>query len=83
MLDIEHRNLGTVNQNEVTIRTHKGSVCLSFSYETIVGVDGVVCKNNWRCTTGKLLNKLQPDKSRRVEHEEVLAEVQRRLKVII
>ena len=82
-MDVRHRNLGTVNQNEVTIETDKGQVSLTFSYETIVGVGTVVTENNWGPTTGKLLNKLEPDKKLRVKHEVVIKEVQKRLKAIL
>ena len=82
-MEIEHENLGTVNQNAVTIRTEKGSVCLYFSYETIVAVNNFVSENDWSTTTGKLLNKLQPCHATRVSHKEVLAETERRLKAIL
>jgi hypothetical protein len=80
LISVKHRNLGTINQNCVTISTNYGSVDLYFSYETIVAVDGVVSQNNWSKTTGKLLNDLQPDKEQRVEYDIVLKEVEKRLK---
>jgi len=82
-IKVDFENLGTINKNVVIIRTELGSVRLYFSYETIVAVDGVVSQNNWSKTTGKLLNELQPDKSRRVEHDIVLNEVEKRLKNIL
>ncbi len=82
-IKVKHKNLGTINQNCVTIETEKGEVGLYFSYETIVGVNNVVSVNNWSKTTGKLLNYLEPDKSKRVEHEEVLKEVEKQLKGIL
>ena len=82
-INVEHFNLGTVNQNEVRISTDRGDVTLSFSYNTIVAINGTVSENNWSSTTGKLLNKLQPDKSLRVSHEKVLKEVKRLLKAIL
>lgn len=82
-MEVSLRNLGTVNKNKVIISTEKEHVTLYFSYETIVGVNGMVCENNWGPTTGKLLNELEPDKSRRIPHEEVKAEVQRCLKKLI
>jgi len=46
-----------------------------FSYETLVAFKtastGLVCMvNNWKTTTGKHLNRIQPDKKRRVTKEE-------------
>ena len=82
-IKISHRNLGTVNKNMVSIITPKGSVALFFSYNTLVGVDGTVSKNEWSKTTGKLLNFLQPDKSRRVPHEVVEATARRKLNEIL
>jgi hypothetical protein len=45
-----------------------------FSYETLVAFQstktGLVClKNYWGTTTGKHLNWIQPDKSKRVDQE--------------
>ena len=82
-MNVEHRNLGTVNKNQVIISTDKGSVSLYFSYDTIVAVNNFCSENNWGSTTGKLLNSLQPCKNLRVKHEEVLAEVKKRLKAIL
>lgn len=82
-INISLDNLGTINKNCVTINTNKGSVNLYFSYETLVGVDGVCSVNNWSSTTGKLLNEIQPDKSKRIPHKELLKEAQRRLKKIL
>ncbi len=82
-INISLDNLGTVNKNCVTISTKKGGVDLYFSYKTLVGVDCVCSVNNWGNTTGKLLNEIQPDKNRRVEHNEVLKIAQQRLKEIL
>ncbi len=82
-INISLDNLGTVNKNCVTIATDKGSVDLYFSYKTLVGVDGVCSVNDWGNTTGKLLNEIQPDKSQRKPHSEVLEEAQRRLKAVM
>ena len=81
-INISLNNLGTINKNCVTINTNKGSVDLYFSYKTLVGVDGVCSVNNWGNTTGKFLNEIQPDKSKRVEHDEVLKTAQRLLKEV-
>lgn len=75
--------MGTVNKNEVTISTDKGNITLYFSYQTIVGFrhpeHGTVCRvNDWSTTTGKLLNEIQPDKSKRVpgpEFEAMLSKI--------
>ena len=80
---VGHRNLGTVNKNMVTISTEKGSTNLYFSYNTLVGVDGTVSKNEWSRTTGKLLNELQPDKKQRVPSEKVQEVARARLKAIL
>jgi len=82
-INISLNNLGTVNKNCVTISTKKGSVDLYFSYETLVSVDGVCSVNNWGVTTGKFLNEINPDKSKRVEHKEVLNLAQKRLNKIL
>ena len=82
-INISLDNLGTVNKNCVTISTENGSVDLYFSYKTIVGVNSLCCVNNWGNTTGKLLNEIEPDKSKRVEHEEVLKEAQKQLKSVL
>lgn len=89
-IEISHENLGTVNKNKVTIRrksseTYGGhrAVDLYFSYNTLVAVDDTVSQNEWSRTTGKLLNELEPDKKRRVPHEEVLKKAQERLKEVL
>jgi hypothetical protein len=82
-IHIDHQNLGTVNKNKVRISTDKGSVDLFFSYNTIVAVDSTVSKNIWSVTTGKLLNQLQPNKSKRVPYNQVLKKAQSRLKEIL
>lgn len=71
MANITLSNLGTVNKNKVTI----SSLSLWFSYETIVAFShpsvGFICsKNNWSMTTGKLLNEICPDKTKRMPHAE-------------
>lgn len=70
-IDVGLRNLGTVNRNEVTVSTERGSVRLWFSYSTLVGVDGRASKNIWSVTTGKMLNDIEPDKKKRLQHEEI------------
>lgn len=82
-IDVEHRNLGTVNKNMVRISTPKGSVDLYFSYRTLVAVDNTVSQNEWSRTTGKLLNELQPDKNARVPSEMVAQKARQRLAQIL
>jgi len=69
-------NMGTVNKNCVTISTGWQEVNLYFSYKTLVAVNGYVSVNDWSMTTGKLLNELQPDKTQRIPHAEVVAKAQ-------
>lgn len=59
-----------------------GSLEVYFSYKTPVAFNdgsGIVCRvNDWKQTTGKHLNAIQPDKSKRIpgdEFENKLAEV--------
>lgn len=82
-INISFENLGTINKNVVYISTNKGLIELYFSYKTLIAVNNIVSVNNWSRTTGKLLNELQPDKSKRVEHEEVLKEAQKQLKKVL
>ena len=79
-INISLNNLGTINKNCVTITTNKGSVDLYFSYKTLVGVNSVCSVNKWGVTTGKLLNEIEQDKSKRVKHNEVLKEMEKELK---
>lgn len=82
-IEIEHENLGTANTNAVRITRGGKRVNLFFSYNTLVGVDNVVSTNEWGVTTGKLLNRLNPDKKSRVPHSEVLSVAQKRLKEVL
>ncbi len=82
-MEVNLYNMGTVNQNRVSISTSKGHVVMYFSYQTIVGVNNTVSQNEWSTTTGKLLNRLEPDKKQRVPHAEVMAEVERSLQAIM
>jgi len=83
MIDIKLQNLGTINKNRVIVSPKKGDdFILYFSYETLVafeywvsmdnGEGGMwhkkrVCENVWSTTTGKLLNEIEPDKTKRIE----------------
>jgi len=68
------RNLGTINKNQVTLTTNKGTITLVFSYETLVGFYspiGTGCLiNYWSTTTGKLLNEIEPDKKQRLNQKD-------------
>ena len=73
-MTIDLNNLGTVNKNKVVLWNGTKNVVIIFSYETPVVVYGlgkmVVHQNDWSTTTGKLLNEHEPDKKRRVNHED-------------
>lgn len=67
-MNIKFENLGTVNTNKVSIC----ELDIYFSYETPVAFQAygekMVCReNSWSTTTGKFLNSLQPDKTKRIE----------------
>ena len=83
MASIRLINQGTVNKNIVEI----GNISLYFSYETIVAFltprFGLVCRvNDWSSTTGKFLNDIQPDKSKRIESAEFEKQIAKLLKKI-
>lgn len=63
---ISFENLGTVNKNRVDI----GELTIWFSYRTPVAYSfkgEFFCRQNeWSTTTGKLLNELESDKSKRI-----------------
>jgi len=83
-LTVGFYNMGTVNKNQVTLsRGGWNCVTLFFSYRTLVGVDEVCCVNNWSNTTGKLLNELEPDKSKRVTQEKLNAIAEERIKAVV
>ena len=73
---VKLKNDGTVNKNRVILTNNNGQwIQLYFSYETIIAFikqDGeIVCRqNDWSTTTGKYLNEIQPDKSKRITGEE-------------
>ena len=87
---IELTNLGTVNKNEVILKSKdKGDekdITLTFSYQTIVQVaspKGIfTCQNDWSTTTGKLLNDLEPDHNKRIPHDKLMEKVDEALKGI-
>ena len=72
------------NYGAHTLQVDLGKLTLYFSYQTVVAYqdiqDGLVCSvNDWTVTTGKHLNWIQPDKSKRVkDFEERLSAVMQR-----
>ena len=87
-LEIKLENMGTVNTNMVSLYKGNKSITLYFSYTTIVGIDTIkkdceVTENNWGTTTGKLLNKLQLNKTLRISQDELLKIVQKELKEVV
>jgi len=82
---VELKNLGTVNKNFVEIKKKNGDrISIWFSYSTAVGVSSkhgfFVRENDWSTTTGKLLNELEPDKSKRISGEKFERELEKALK---
>ena len=65
------KNLGTVNKNLIGLRLKNGDLYIWFSYETPVAfeyqMEMFVRQNDWSVTTGKLLNELEPDHSKRID----------------
>ena len=61
-------NDGTINKNRVQI----GELRIYFSYETPIAfyspLTGNKCRvNDWQTTTGRYLNEIEPDKTKRIE----------------
>ena len=80
---VELQNLRTANRNRVIISKGSKSVFLYFSYDTLIAVDGVVSENVFSMTTGKFLNELEPNKKKRVPHEKVLQEADKRIRDVL
>ena len=61
-----------------------GNIQIYFSYETPIafyGDNGLICSENiWSRTTGKHLNYIEPDKSKRVKHQEFAEKLEKILK---
>jgi hypothetical protein len=71
-MKVKLREAGTPTQHEVELGD---DLTLYFSYQTCVGfwLSGhgrVVSENVWSNTTAKHLNTWEPDKTRRVKHDE-------------
>lgn len=64
-MEVNLKSDGTKNENKVILNFAGRSLTLYFSYETIVGYryngEMWVCQNDWGSTTGKYLNRLEPD----------------------
>jgi hypothetical protein len=83
-MEVELKNLGTANKNQVILTSKNFEVNLFFSYSTLVAVNDAVSENKlWSATTEKLLNDLQPDKKKRVPHAKVLEEAKRLIKMVV
>ncbi len=87
-MQVSLKNLGTVNKNEVVLSKNGiGTLVLTFSYSTCVGLElstpeafkKCVRQNDWSTTTGKLLNELEPDKSKRITGDAFALELEQAL----
>lgn len=86
MVNVSKRTYGNYSNNygahciEITV----GNLSLYFSYDTVVAFsDGsglVISQNDWGSTTGKHLNAISEDKSRRIPHAEFEAKLNEVLK---
>ena len=79
LINVILKNDGTINKNRVVLEFGdfgNSVLTLFFSHETIVGFtfkgERFVTVNNWSTTTGKYLNELEPDKTKRIPHGEML-----------
>ena len=73
------------NYGAHSLEVSVGALTVYFSYETPIAFetpqDGLVCsQNDWSTTTGKHLNWIQADKSRRLPREQFEAAFQTALK---
>lgn len=88
-IEISLVNMGTVDRNKVIVKKDGRVVVLYFSYSTIVAVGDITSslfcslQNDWSVTTGRFLNELEPDKSRRVPHSQVLEQAQKCLQTVL
>lgn len=89
--NIKLNNLGTINKNKVTLNFNsKGTIILFFSYETIVSFSLLsprnsfenTIKNYWKTTTGKFLNELEPDKTKRLNQEDFNKQLFKAFKIL-
>ena len=82
-LKVELINLGTVNKNCVKLSKGIHEINLYFSYKTLIAVNQYVSTNEFSQTTGKLLNELEPDKTKRISHTEILKKADELIKVVV
>ena len=64
-----------------------GSLTIWFSYKTpvafqVYGQELKICQNRWAQTTGKHLNAIDPDKTKRIPFGDLIAELERHLEGI-
>lgn len=62
------------NRNTKSATVEVGDLTLHFSYETVIAFNSpfsgfVISKNIWSMTTGRHLNEIDPDKTKRVSNE--------------
>ena len=66
-------NYASSNYGAHSLRVNMGSLTLYFSYETIIAFrtcGRLICSENvWSTTTGRHLNRIEPDKKQRVSHK--------------
>ena len=71
--------MGTINKNKVVLNLNsKGTLTLFYSYETLIGFSfqyplgylEATIKNLWSNTTGKFLNEIEPDKTKRLNQKD-------------
>lgn len=96
-MQIKHFNHGTVNKNEVSMHKeftetkekNDVSLYLYFSYRTCIGfrligtgklIEGFH-QNDWSTTTGKFLNELEQDKSKRMPAKDFEVALEKAIKL--
>ena len=73
----------TRNTKQVDVKI--GDLTLSFSYETVVAFISphsgfIITENKWGKTTGRHLNEIHPDKSKRIPYTEFKEKLQETLR---
>ncbi len=76
-LSIKKETYGDYKTNNYGVHSQKitiGKLRLYFSYDTVIAfedgyLDIVVSENKWKQTTGRHLNWIEPDKSKRINRE--------------
>lgn len=67
-------------RNTKQIDVKIGKLTLSFSYNTVIAFDSpysgfVISENVWSTTTGRHLNEIDPDKTRRINNTKFLIQL--------